>query len=159
MFCTLCCFFFCSFDLFQLFSVAGQNLNKQAYDLAKALLKRTAQAIEPYITNVSFSPKRTSAQYIFFLHNINHRRRLCWSFIWTMSSLQSDSSVTFSPLPVLQPGADAGQDVGQRSIWTRVWPHPGAVQHRQPPAAVSAAAARVQAEGILETQPSIFSAL
>uniref|UniRef100_A0A452IXL6 Uncharacterized protein n=1 Tax=Gopherus agassizii TaxID=38772 RepID=A0A452IXL6_9SAUR len=28
-----------------------QNLNKQAYDLAKALLKRTAQAIEPYITN------------------------------------------------------------------------------------------------------------
>lgn len=30
-----------------------QNLNKQAYDLAKALLKRTAQAIEPYITNVS----------------------------------------------------------------------------------------------------------
>uniref|UniRef100_A0A671NS86 Sister chromatid cohesion protein PDS5 homolog B-like n=1 Tax=Sinocyclocheilus anshuiensis TaxID=1608454 RepID=A0A671NS86_9TELE len=27
------------------------NLNKQAYDLAKALLKRTAQAIEPYITN------------------------------------------------------------------------------------------------------------
>lgn len=32
-----------------------QNLNKQAYDLAKALLKRTAQAIEPYITNVSFA--------------------------------------------------------------------------------------------------------
>lgn len=31
----------------------SQNLNKQAYDLAKALLKRTAQAIEPYITNVS----------------------------------------------------------------------------------------------------------
>uniref|UniRef100_A0A8C2E660 PDS5 cohesin associated factor B n=1 Tax=Cyprinus carpio TaxID=7962 RepID=A0A8C2E660_CYPCA len=30
---------------------AYQNLNKQAYDLAKALLKRTAQAIEPYITN------------------------------------------------------------------------------------------------------------
>ncbi|XP_041730223.2 sister chromatid cohesion protein PDS5 homolog B isoform X1 [Coregonus clupeaformis] len=28
-----------------------KNLNKQAYDLAKALLKRTAQAIEPYITN------------------------------------------------------------------------------------------------------------
>ncbi|EMP30052.1 Sister chromatid cohesion protein PDS5 like protein B [Chelonia mydas] len=28
-----------------------RNLNKQAYDLAKALLKRTAQAIEPYITN------------------------------------------------------------------------------------------------------------
>ncbi len=33
--------------------LAFQNLNKQAYDLAKALLKRTAQAIEPYITNVS----------------------------------------------------------------------------------------------------------
>lgn len=33
--------------------VFPQNLNKQAYDLAKALLKRTAQAIEPYITNVS----------------------------------------------------------------------------------------------------------
>uniref|UniRef100_A0A2K6GCS7 PDS5 cohesin associated factor B n=1 Tax=Propithecus coquereli TaxID=379532 RepID=A0A2K6GCS7_PROCO len=32
---------------------AHKNLNKQAYDLAKALLKRTAQAIEPYITNVS----------------------------------------------------------------------------------------------------------
>lgn len=32
-----------------------QNLNKQAYDLAKALLKRTAQAIEPYITNVSLT--------------------------------------------------------------------------------------------------------
>lgn len=32
-----------------------QNLNKQAYDLAKALLKRTAQAIEPYITNVSLA--------------------------------------------------------------------------------------------------------
>lgn len=32
---------------------SSQNLNKQAYDLAKALLKRTAQAIEPYITNVS----------------------------------------------------------------------------------------------------------
>uniref|UniRef100_A0A8D3DBJ7 Sister chromatid cohesion protein PDS5-like B n=1 Tax=Scophthalmus maximus TaxID=52904 RepID=A0A8D3DBJ7_SCOMX len=31
---------------------AHKNLNKQAYDLAKALLKRTAQAIEPYITNV-----------------------------------------------------------------------------------------------------------
>uniref|UniRef100_A0A669E1S4 PDS5 cohesin associated factor B n=1 Tax=Oreochromis niloticus TaxID=8128 RepID=A0A669E1S4_ORENI len=30
---------------------AHKNLNKQAYDLAKALLKRTAQAIEPYITN------------------------------------------------------------------------------------------------------------
>lgn len=30
-------------------------MNKQAYDLAKALLKRTAQAIEPYITNVSLS--------------------------------------------------------------------------------------------------------
>ncbi|KAG7267510.1 hypothetical protein CRUP_003409 [Coryphaenoides rupestris] len=27
---------------------AHKNLNKQAYDLAKALLKRTAQAIEPY---------------------------------------------------------------------------------------------------------------
>ncbi|WP_163280075.1 hypothetical protein [Klebsiella aerogenes] len=25
--------------------------NKQAYDLAKALLKRTAQAFDPYITN------------------------------------------------------------------------------------------------------------
>lgn len=35
------------------FSFPFQNLNKQAYDLAKALLKRTAQAIEPYITNVS----------------------------------------------------------------------------------------------------------
>uniref|UniRef100_A0AAY4CW91 PDS5 cohesin associated factor B n=1 Tax=Denticeps clupeoides TaxID=299321 RepID=A0AAY4CW91_9TELE len=33
---------------------AHKNLNKQAYDLAKALLKRTAQAIEPYITNVSY---------------------------------------------------------------------------------------------------------
>uniref|UniRef100_A0A8C2E4E7 PDS5 cohesin associated factor B n=1 Tax=Cyprinus carpio TaxID=7962 RepID=A0A8C2E4E7_CYPCA len=31
--------------------VPAYNLNKQAYDLAKALLKRTAQAIEPYITN------------------------------------------------------------------------------------------------------------
>uniref|UniRef100_A0A4W3JVA6 PDS5 cohesin associated factor B n=1 Tax=Callorhinchus milii TaxID=7868 RepID=A0A4W3JVA6_CALMI len=30
---------------------AHKNLNKQAYDLAKALLKRTAQAVEPYITN------------------------------------------------------------------------------------------------------------
>uniref|UniRef100_A0A8B9GA17 PDS5 cohesin associated factor B n=1 Tax=Amazona collaria TaxID=241587 RepID=A0A8B9GA17_9PSIT len=30
---------------------AHKYLNKQAYDLAKALLKRTAQAIEPYITN------------------------------------------------------------------------------------------------------------
>ncbi|KAJ8342625.1 hypothetical protein SKAU_G00325530 [Synaphobranchus kaupii] len=30
---------------------AHKNMNKQAYDLAKALLKRTAQAIEPYITN------------------------------------------------------------------------------------------------------------
>ncbi|XP_078513287.1 sister chromatid cohesion protein PDS5 homolog B [Lissotriton helveticus] len=30
---------------------AHKNLNKQAYDLAKALLKRTAQSIEPYITN------------------------------------------------------------------------------------------------------------
>ncbi|ERE75285.1 putative sister chromatid cohesion protein PDS5 isoform 1, partial [Cricetulus griseus] len=30
---------------------AHKTLNKQAYDLAKALLKRTAQAIEPYITN------------------------------------------------------------------------------------------------------------
>uniref|UniRef100_A0A4W4FR09 PDS5 cohesin associated factor B n=1 Tax=Electrophorus electricus TaxID=8005 RepID=A0A4W4FR09_ELEEL len=36
---------------------AHKNLNKQAYDLAKALLKRTAQAIEPYITNVSESCK------------------------------------------------------------------------------------------------------
>lgn len=35
------------------FFSSSQNLNKQAYDLAKALLKRTAQAIEPYITNVS----------------------------------------------------------------------------------------------------------
>uniref|UniRef100_A0A6Q2YQ73 PDS5 cohesin associated factor B n=1 Tax=Esox lucius TaxID=8010 RepID=A0A6Q2YQ73_ESOLU len=30
---------------------AHKNLNKKAYNLAKALLKRTAQAIEPYITN------------------------------------------------------------------------------------------------------------
>lgn len=37
----------------------SQNLNKQAYDLAKALLKRTAQAIEPYITNVSEGCKQT----------------------------------------------------------------------------------------------------
>lgn len=36
-----------------LWTFVFQNLNKQAYDLAKALLKRTAQAIEPYITNVS----------------------------------------------------------------------------------------------------------
>lgn len=36
-----------------IFPLPPQNLNKQAYDLAKALLKRTAQAIEPYITNVS----------------------------------------------------------------------------------------------------------
>ncbi|CAM9528228.1 sister chromatid cohesion protein PDS5 homolog B isoform X1 [Lampetra fluviatilis] len=28
-----------------------KNLNKQAYELSKALLKRTAQSIEPYITN------------------------------------------------------------------------------------------------------------
>lgn len=42
---------FLNFFLFCFFS--PQNLNKQAYDLAKALLKRTAQAIEPYITNVS----------------------------------------------------------------------------------------------------------
>lgn len=39
--------------IFLCFSSPTQNLNKQAYDLAKALLKRTAQAIEPYITNVS----------------------------------------------------------------------------------------------------------
>uniref|UniRef100_A0A8C0VMW9 PDS5 cohesin associated factor B n=1 Tax=Cyanistes caeruleus TaxID=156563 RepID=A0A8C0VMW9_CYACU len=38
---------------------AHKNLNKQAYDLAKALLKRTAQAIEPYITNVSEDCKQT----------------------------------------------------------------------------------------------------
>lgn len=50
-------FFLPCFDLLRQFSVSEQNLNKQAYDLAKALLKRTAQAIEPYITNVSFSPK------------------------------------------------------------------------------------------------------
>lgn len=37
----------------KIFVLFFQNLNKQAYDLAKALLKRTAQAIEPYITNVS----------------------------------------------------------------------------------------------------------
>ncbi|OXB81427.1 UNVERIFIED_CONTAM: hypothetical protein H355_001644 [Colinus virginianus] len=36
---------------------AHKNLNKQAYDLAKALLKRTAQAIEPYITNLEFKLK------------------------------------------------------------------------------------------------------
>uniref|UniRef100_A0A671NRE5 Sister chromatid cohesion protein PDS5 homolog B-like n=1 Tax=Sinocyclocheilus anshuiensis TaxID=1608454 RepID=A0A671NRE5_9TELE len=36
---------------FSLLHLVFQNLNKQAYDLAKALLKRTAQAIEPYITN------------------------------------------------------------------------------------------------------------
>lgn len=40
-----------------------QNLNKQAYDLAKALLKRTAQAIEPYITNVSQDSKQHGNQY------------------------------------------------------------------------------------------------
>lgn len=38
-----------------MFVCVFQNLNKQAYDLAKALLKRTAQAIEPYITNVSLA--------------------------------------------------------------------------------------------------------
>lgn len=72
--------------------------------------------------------------------------------IWLWVILSSDYSVIFCTLPVLQPGADAGQDVGQRSIRTRVWPHPGALQHRQPPAAVSAAAAWVQTEGIHETQ-------
>lgn len=60
-------------------------------------------------------------------------------------------SVTFIPpsvsSSVLQPGADAGKDLSQRSVWTCFWPHPGALQHRQPPAAVSAAAARVQTEG------------
>lgn len=39
--------------ILKIFVFIFQNLNKQAYDLAKALLKRTAQAIEPYITNVS----------------------------------------------------------------------------------------------------------
>uniref|UniRef100_A0A8C2UDH5 PDS5 cohesin associated factor B n=1 Tax=Coturnix japonica TaxID=93934 RepID=A0A8C2UDH5_COTJA len=37
---------------------AHKNLNKQAYDLAKALLKRTAQAIEPYITNSNDNEER-----------------------------------------------------------------------------------------------------
>lgn len=43
-----------------------QNLNKQAYDLAKALLKRTAQAIEPYITNVSEDCKQIQKSMHFF---------------------------------------------------------------------------------------------
>lgn len=47
--------------------MSTQNLNKQAYDLAKALLKRTAQAIEPYITNVSSSPKLLNT---FVLHHV-----------------------------------------------------------------------------------------
>uniref|UniRef100_A0A452VGT4 PDS5 cohesin associated factor B n=1 Tax=Ursus maritimus TaxID=29073 RepID=A0A452VGT4_URSMA len=38
-------------NMHKLYICVFQNLNKQAYDLAKALLKRTAQAIEPYITN------------------------------------------------------------------------------------------------------------
>lgn len=50
-------------------------------------------------------------------------------------------------LSVLQPGADAGKDLRQWSVWTRLWPHLGALQHRQPPAAVGAATARVQTQG------------
>lgn len=40
-------------------------MNKQAYDLAKALLKRTAQAIEPYITNVSLSQTHFYSMHLF----------------------------------------------------------------------------------------------
>ncbi|OXB59081.1 hypothetical protein ASZ78_006264 [Callipepla squamata] len=57
---------------------AHKNLNKQAYDLAKALLKRTAQAIEPYITNLEFKLKLAFTYLLinvfFFQSNDNEER-------------------------------------------------------------------------------------
>uniref|UniRef100_A0A8B9NSB8 PDS5 cohesin associated factor B n=1 Tax=Accipiter nisus TaxID=211598 RepID=A0A8B9NSB8_9AVES len=53
---------------------AHKNLNKQAYDLAKALLKRTAQAIEPYITNVSEDCKQIWKSIHFLTDNDNEER-------------------------------------------------------------------------------------
>lgn len=47
--------------LFNLF----QNLNKQAYDLAKTLLKRTVQTIETCIANVSSSNCDSLARFQF----------------------------------------------------------------------------------------------
>jgi len=81
----MCWNFFCFFS--------PQNLNKQAYDLAKALLKRTAQAIEPYITNVSEDCKQIWKS-INFLTELYYKKNELYIVKW-------DCKITFYKFSVV----------------------------------------------------------
>lgn len=133
--------------LFNLF----QNLNKQAYDLAKTLLKRTVQTIETCIANVSSSNCDSLAHFQF--------GNLIFSFLPHRLSTQIDACTQWDliikdlfPSSVLQSGFGDGKVISQRPVRARLWSHSGTLCHRPDAAYLCYATAGIQTKGYYNTQ-------